>query len=169
MEKAILVNKTHFRIKEVNYSNLKKYYNNIILEYTDEIDNKYFRRSLFELSRLDFNIGIILSLSNIELKSFINDIKGFDIKLGIWIYGSNKISYFNQLSKDYHDNFITGVVSNPYISNIPRWGDKGDIETTKFVYLDFIDGPISELEIHTDYKTIYEENNLKPIPSTYNM
>ena len=57
MKSAFLLEKKHFEVEEVNFFNLKIYSKNVILEYTDT-DNDYFRRSLFEMVRMRFNIGI---------------------------------------------------------------------------------------------------------------
>ena len=58
--KAYIIQSTHFTTEEMNFEQLKEYTDNVILEYKND-DNKHFRRSLFELDRLKFNIGILLT------------------------------------------------------------------------------------------------------------
>lgn len=174
MEKAFLISKNHFDVEEVNYKQLKKFTNNIILEHINDSgsDLFYFKRSLFELSRLDYNIGILLNTNNILsekqlIKNLLWNIKGFKINLGIWIKGDFKTSIYDTLRTEFKNNFIVGLVDNNKNTDIPRWGVDGDIEEINSITLDFIRHPITELYLNTDYKTIYDENKLIPIPSTY--
>ena len=174
MEKAYLISKNHFDVQEVNYQQLKDYTNNIILEHVNVSGSEYFyfKRSLFELDRLDFNVGILLDSSNILsedqiINNLLWNIKGFDIKLGIWIKGPLKESIYDKLHKEFSNNFIVGMVSENDKISSPRWGTMGDIEELENISLDFIKDPITEIALNVDYKTIYEKNNLKPIPSTY--
>lgn len=169
---AYLIKKEHFDVEEVNYPELKKYTNNIILEHINQSgsDLYYFKRSLYELRRLDYNIGILLNTDNILsqkqlIKNLIWNLKGFKINLGIWITGVLKESVYNELKDEFSNNFILGLVSEEYTSNfIPRWGNKGDIEELESIKINFIRKPILKLSLNTDYKTIYEENDLKYIP-----
>lgn len=174
MEKALLINKNHFDVREVNFKQLKDYTNNIILEHVNNSGSVYyyFKRSLFTTDLFDYNVGILLNTDNIlSEKQLINNlvwnIKGFDIKLGIWIKGSFKESVYNALRDEFKNNFILGLVDDKNTNNIPRWGIKGDIEENKSINIDFIENPVTELILNTDYKKIYEENKLTPIPSSY--
>ena len=89
MERAYLITKDHFKVEEVNFTQLKETIDNIILEYRFDSNLEYFKRSLFEMDRLGYNIGILVKSSNIStdslLSTFISHIKGFEIKLGVWI------------------------------------------------------------------------------------
>lgn len=175
MKKAYLIEKKHFKYEEVNFKNLSSMTNNVILEYVYEKDNKYFKRSLFELDRLGFNIGILVRISRYEdrdvyLKDLIDKIKGFNIKLGVWIdltYPGDYKDYYESLIKNFNNNFITGI-KGEYQDNliIPKWGYNKDIEEIESIKLDFIKDDITVLRLNTNYKEIYDENNLHPIPST---
>lgn len=174
MEKAFLITKNHFDVEEVNYKQLKDFTNNIILEHINDSgsDLFYFKRSLFELDRLNYNVGILLNTDNILseeqlIKNLLWNIKGFKINLGIWIKGEFKTSIYDVLRTKFINNFIVGLVNNSDTNNIPRWGINGDIEEVSTTIIDFIRYPIKELYLNTDYKTIYDENKLKPIPSNY--
>ena len=160
MEKAFLISKIHFDVEEVNYPQLKEYTNNVILEHVNESgsDLFYFKRSLLELNRLNYNIGILLNTDDILstdqlIKNLVWNMKGFKINLGIWVKGSLKETVADILRKEFKNNFIVGIVTDEDTDNIPRWGINGDIEEINNISL--------------DYKTIYEENNLRPIVSTY--
>ena len=174
MEKGFLITKNHFDIEEVNYPQLKKFTNNVILEHINNSGSElfYFKRSLYELDRLGYNIGILLNTDNILseeqlLNNLIWNIRGFKINLGIWIKGTCTEDFYNILKNDYQNNFISGIISDNDYINAPRWGINGDIEEIGSINLDFIRCPIIELSLNTDYRTIYDENKLKPLPSTY--
>lgn len=163
---AYLITKKHFEIEEVNFEELKKYTNNIILQY--EKDFTKFKRALFELDRLGFNIGIY----NHNYYSFIHtlkEIKGFNIKLGIWVeYHDGLVIKDLSTLDEVRKNYIMGLVHNEYnIPEMPKWGIMGDIENSEIIKLDFIKEPIQTLKLNTDFVKIYEENDLKPILSTY--
>ena len=173
-EGAYLISKIHFDVEEVNYPQLKEYTNNVILEHVNESgsDLFYFKRSLLELNRLNYNIGILLDTNNILstkqlIKNLVWNMKGFKINLGIWVKGPLKEPIYDTLKKEFRNNFIVGLVSDEDTNGIPRWGINGDIEECDNISLDFIRHPIRGLSLNTDYKTIYEENNLRPIVSTY--
>lgn len=152
-----LINKDHFKIEEIDFEKLKSYTNNVILEYNQ--DFTFFKRALFELDRLGFNIGIKTSSL-----LFFDLIKGFNIKLGIWIEDNESSESFKYLRK-FKDNFIVGYISDEiYRSISPRWGTMGDIENAEIIKLDFIREPIQQLIINTDYVKIYDENHLRSIP-----
>ena len=94
-------------------------------------------------------------------------IAGFNIKLGIWFkYRANvNIEELSVFNKTY---FITGFESEIFdILKYPRWGARGDIEYYEKIKLDFIREPIETLKLNTDFVKIYEENDLKPVLSTY--
>lgn len=160
---AYMVSKEIFKPNnEIDLKKLKEYTNNIIAVYNS--DFKDFRRLLFLLDSLDFNIGIhINELNTIDITDFIYNIKGFDIKLGVWC---SNIETYNLLTI-YKDNFIVGLIGINNDSQIPRFGPFGDIEVSKLNHFDFSSKSIQELKINTDYIKIYNENKLKPIPSTY--
>lgn len=160
---AYLITGKHFEVEEVDFEQLKKYTNNVILQY--EKDFTKFRRALFELDRLGFNIGIYSSeYTGLFLLPLI---AGFNIKLGIWFkyavsINIEELSVFNKIY------FITGLVSEIFdIPKYPRWGTHGDIEYYEKIKLDFIREPIKTLKLNTDFVKIYDENNLKPVLSTY--
>lgn len=168
MNMAYLIQKKHFNIQEVNFSKLKKDTNNIILEYT-YLDNKYFRRSLFELDRLGFNIGIYIPKmpkGSSIMSDLINNLKGFKINLGIWIDSYNGVNLFNKLDIFNKKYFIIGVIpTNDSIdlNRYPVWKNNGDIEDIDTVAID--NELISVLRLNTDYATIYNENKFRNIPS----
>lgn len=158
---AYLITKEHFEVEEVNFELLKSYTNNVILQY--EKDFTKFRRALFELDRLDFNIGIHTE----DITSILPIIAGIKIKLGVWIdyeYFGSDLKYINEFRNIY---FITGIRFNLDLdSQMPRWGTMGDIENSEIIKLDFIRKPILSLKLNTDFVKIYNENNLKPVLST---
>lgn len=159
---AFMITKEIFKPNnEIDLKKIKEYTNNIILVY--EKDFKDFRRVLFLLDSLNYNIGIHINESNIDVKELLYLIRGFNIKLGIW---TSNIEEYNLLSI-YKENFIVGIIRIERDSQIPRFGPFGDIEVSKLRKLDFISNPIQELKINTDYSKIYDENKLKPIPSTF--
>ena len=172
MDKAYLITKNNFAVEEVNFPLLRTKTNNIILEYIDELNTTYFKRSLFELYRLGFNVGILLKLSRKNdtkdyLIKFLNQIKGFKINLGVWVHieKQNDYIYYDILDKYFFNNFITGV-RDMYTNNsdmIPRWGANKDIEIINFE--EILRDKIPVLSLNTDYKTIYDENKLYPIPT----
>lgn len=175
MKEAFLITKNHFDIQEVNYVQLKEYTDSIFLEHVNQSgsDLYYFKRSLYELDRLNYNIGIVLDTNNILsekqlIKNLIWNIRGFKINLGIWIKGPLKESIYNNLKTEFSHNFILGLVEDETTDEyIPRWGDMGDVEEVEPIKLDFIKDDIIKVSLNTDFKTIYEENNLIPIRSTY--
>ena len=99
---------------------------------------------------------------------FINDIKGFDIKLGVWIENSdNGLELFNRLLP-YKHNFILGTRGEFKTKEYtPTWRTNGDIEDKEYVNLDFLREPILRLGIYSDYVSIYDENKFAPILSTH--
>lgn len=181
MDKALLVRKDNFKIQEVDFSKLKEFTNNIILEYTyNSENNKYFRRSLFELDRLGFNIGILCNNIHyvslyLYLKDVIDSIKGFKINLGVWVelYDDEDYNYlYKPLSEKFNNNFITGIIDSTYSDykelSVPKWGKNCDIEPDG-LGVQVNNEYINILSLSTDYKTIYDENNLKPIRSDLNV
>lgn len=154
---------------EVDFNKLSKETSNFIIDYNVS-NNKYFKRTLFELDRLKLNTGILIVFDDKNeftndtiLKYLINDIRGFKINLGIWVDYTNieNLELYNLL-ENYQEYFITGIrdINNKCtISNsVPLWSNNGDIieqDNTK------------EITLISDYKTIYEENKMKPIPSNY--
>lgn len=174
MKKAFLISKNHFDIQEVNYPQLQEFTNNVFLEHVNQSgsDLYYFKRSLYELDRLNYNIGIVLDTTNILsedqiINNLIWNIRGFKINLGVWIKGPLKESIYEKLKVEFSYNFILGLISDDDNITSPRWGIMGDIETLNPIKLDFIKDEIIEVSLNTDYKTIYEENGLSPIRSTY--
>ena len=131
-----------------------------------DIDYKSFKRALFELDRLDYNIGIYIPN---EVTNLFNNIKGFKIKLGVWLNEDKYRHLQNELNS--YKSFITGIISEDNFRSLqmPRWGTMGDIENSELIKLDFIREPIQQLIINTDFVKIYDENELKPIPSFYNV
>lgn len=172
MEHAYVITKNHFIPDEVNYPQLKEITDNVILEYDCTTDLKYFIRSLFEMDRLNFNIGIRLKSSNIAsdylINEFIKNIRGFKINLGVWIQEDNinNIKNIRDKFKLYKDNFIIGFISD-FQLDCYRWGEMGDIETYAVERVSFIQNMIRLVVLNTDFKTIYEENKLHPILSNY--
>lgn len=169
MEKAYVLQNKNFYPQEVDFKKLRSVINNIFLIFEiDNLDNnKYFKRSIFELYRLNFNIGIYLSNYNeniVSVKELIKNIRGFDIKLGVWT--NDSVLYYKLL--EFKNNFIIGIKDEYNQTQIiPRWEDNGDIENISLnTKLDFISDYLYEISLNNDFKTIYEENNLKPIPST---
>lgn len=160
---AFMISKENFKHdNEIDLKKLKDYTNNIIVVYDNNF--KDFRRLLFLLDSLDFNIGIHINEFNLlNITDFIYNIKGFNIKLGVWC---PTIETYNLLTK-YKNNFIIGLIGISNDSQIPRFGPFGDIEISKLTNFDFISKPIQELKINTDYVKIYNENKLTPILSTY--
>lgn len=154
------IQEDHFRIEEVNFEQLKQYTNNVIIEYTPYFKN--FRRALFELDRLGFNIGIYAN----KYKDVFFNSRGFNIKLGIYL---REEDYRYNYTKFQGYKYIIGIVSedNSIAYNCPRWGHMGDIENLNMIELDFIRGPIQTLKLNTDFIKIYNENNLFPISSTF--
>ena len=181
IEKAYLIKAQHFKIQEFNFEQLKEYTDNVILEY---FDNKYFKRALFEMDRLGYNIGILIPhIEDIDYKDILLDllqnIRGFNINLGVWVdYKDNETTYniFNTLHEKFSKNFIVGLRNCPLLEDkentfitefldYPYWGPKGDIENNSIIMPDFTHFSINTVLLNTDYKTIYEENNLEPIKS----
>lgn len=176
MKQAYLIEKKHFRVEEVNFSKLRCVTNNIILEYVYDEDNKYFTRSLFELSRLGFNIGILAryskdKLCRMYLWDLITKLRGFNIKLGVWIDAedSNDCIYlYNELQKKFSNNFIIGIKHDDLTDvSLPRWNHNGDIDISGTTTFDDMRDFVTILNLNTDYKTIYDENELCPISSTF--
>lgn len=186
-EKAYILKKIHFDIQEVNFEQLKEHTNNIILEYS--FNDPYFKRALFEMDRLNYNIGILITdvdqteYTSSMLLDLLYNISGFNINLGVWInYKDNDKTYdvFNTLQTKFSTNFITGLVNCPLLENkeqnnfviefldYPSWCTKGDIENYSIIMLDFIYYSINVVSLNTDYKTIYKENNLTPIKRNIN-
>ena len=99
IDKAYVIQKKHFKIESVDFVQLKGYTDNVILEYNYG-DTSYFKRSLFELDRLNYNIGILVN-DNTEidmpmlLKDLLENIRGFNINIGVWlnISDTNRLSY----------------------------------------------------------------------------
>lgn len=171
IDKAYVIQKKHFKIEPIDFVQLKGYTDNVILEYNYD-DTSYFKRSLFELDRLNYNIGILVNDNteidiSILLKDLLENIRGFNINIGVWlnISDTNRLSYvYAILDYSLSDNFITGIkgsVSDEY----PMWKENGDIEDYTHIMLDFIHQSIKTVKLNTDYKTIYKENNLKPLKS----
>lgn len=168
MEIAFIINKKHFAVEEVDFEKLSKYTNNFIIEY-DYNDNSYFRRSLFELDRLGLNIGISIDLPNIDyniLNDLLNNIKGFNINIGVWYTPIDEYNNIYGKLNEFVFNFIYGIKSNTNLP-IPVWKENGDIEDGDVIVIDGMKEPINTVYLNTDYKSIYKENNFKPIPSTY--
>lgn len=173
MEVAYFLEEKHFMVEEVNFKLLKEHTNNVILEYKP--NNKYFKRALFEMDRLGFNIGIYVPYSIDYVLNFyvvtqlaISDTRGFNIKLGLWIDDSmeyNTMRIANILKSTYSNNFIVGI-RNSNVYNY-TWSYYGDIQDNNDITLDFIREPIRTLKLYTDFVRIYDENNLKPVPSNY--
>lgn len=174
-DKAYVIQKHHFDIEEVNFEQLKNCTDNVILEYL-YTDVLYFKRALFELDKLKFNIGILLndntSIDSKELlKDLLNSIRGFNINIGVWlnINDTDKLcEIYSILKESLSDNFITGIkgnYNNILNNDYPVWKDNGDIEDSSYIMLDFIHQSIKTVNLNTDYKYIYKENNLKPIKS----
>lgn len=158
---AYLITKEHFEVEEVNFELLKSHTNNVILEYKHNFTK--FRRALFELDRLGFNIGIY----NIDStdKDLILYITGFNIKLGIW-FTYRSIPYNQNIFNFNKIYFIIGIREDFNFYDFPKWGIMGDIEYSEIIKLDFIREPIQTLKLNTDFVKIYNENDLKPILST---
>lgn len=176
METACIITKNHFQFEEVDFKQLSSYCDNFIIEYNYK-NNSYFKRSLFQLDKLEANIGILVNINdydNIEdiYNDLINNIKGFNINLGVWIDFKARIKDFvlyNDLKK-FNNNFITGFKNTKYkIIELegPIWKENGDIDTGEYISFDFIRSEIPTAILYSDYKSIYKENNLKPIPSNY--
>lgn len=179
-EKAYVIKSEHFKIQEMDFEQLKEYTDNVILEYSDM---DYFKRSLFEMDRLGYNIGILYTVSQSnDLEKLLNAIRGFNINLGVWVdFKNDEISYnaFITLREKFNKNFITGIRLCPllldkdfsFIENIkdyPKWGpsdSKCDIESDTIIMPYFSHFSINTIRLNTNYKKIYEENNLKPIKS----
>lgn len=172
---AFIIQENHFKTQDVDFEQIRNNYtNNIILEY-DYNNTEHFKRSLFELDRLKFNIGILFIHNNdfnntiidTILTDLLNNIKGFKVNLGIWIQSDDKVILkyiYDILNTNYSNNFITGVKGDSD-KFIPLWKKKGDIEDNSIILTDFMPKSIKTVRINTDYKTIYEENNLSPIKS----
>ena len=125
-EIAYLITNDHFKVEEVDFEKLKSYTNNIILKY--DVNSHSFRRALFELDRLDFNIGIYADI----LTGLDHEIKGFKIKLGLWLNEDIFCRMYHELNDK--RNFITGVVTeDDFFTTYPRWGIMGDIENSKII------------------------------------
>ena len=161
---AYMISKEVFKPNnEIDLKKLREYTNNIIVVYKK--DFKEFKRLLFLLDSLDYNIGIHINDFDLDINDLISKIKGFDIKLCIWV---PKIEQYNLLS-EYKDNFITGIISLDKDSQLPRFGPSGDVEVSSLYCYDFMSKPVQKLKLNTDYVKIYNENKLKPIPSTFNI
>lgn len=171
-EIAYLIQPDHFKIEEVNFKLLHEYTNNIILEYNNTVAFLYFKRALCELDRLDFNIGILINDTSIEkinievlLTDLLNKISGINISLGLWIqsYSSEReYKLYNFLNSNFSYNFITGIKNTSKYNNF-YWNTMGDIEDNSIIMLDFIHMPIKTIKLNTNLKTIYIENNMKPL------
>lgn len=150
--------------EEISLIELKEYTDNVIVLYNEDFNK--FRNLLYALDTLKFNIGVAVDICiyNLDIYDFIDNIKGFNIKLGVWVPYNHQ---YQLLSNKYKRNFIIGEINNKTDSQIPRLGTSGDIELGESKYIDSINKEIQELKINTDFVTIYNENNLKPIPSTY--
>lgn len=160
---AYLITSKMFKDEEVNFEQLREYTNNVILVYTDEFTK--FNRALHELKRLNFNIGIYIHRTE-NLNLFMYYIRGFKINLGIWL--DEKPFYEHKEYLDtFKDNFISGLRTEKDSTNYYWSPMHGDISHWSFVDLDFVRGEILELALNTDFAKIYEENGLKPIPSTF--
>lgn len=163
---------------EINFLELSKNTNNFIISYHYN-DITYFRRALFELDRINSNIGILIELDSnckdidaIE-KDFINSIKGFNINLGVWIDYKDDLSLalYNKLNDTYDNNFVTGMryFGNKLSNYSPIWEYNGDISESNISTISSESKKkYKQVFLINDYKTIYNENNLKPIPSNYN-
>lgn len=173
--KAYIIQSTHFTTEEMNFEQLKEYTDNVILEYKND-DNKHFRRSLFELDRLKFNIGILLTDNTdtdikLILKSLLESIRGFNINIGVWLNISNMVKLIDAyriLETSLSSNFITGIkgnYKNLLNDNYPVWKENGDIEDFTRIMVHFAHQTITTVKMNTDYKTIYKENKLKPLKS----
>lgn len=176
MEQAFNILKSDFLNGDVDFKSLSKFNNNFIIDYHYG-DTSYFKRALFELDKLNLNIGVHIKLDpdfplDLLLENFINNIKGFKINLGVWIdfIDDSKIpELFNKLS-EYKKYFIIGCkmfYNDMKPENGPIWYINGDIESLGVIYYSEYHKFYSMVNLNTDYKTIYNENNLVKIPSTY--
>ena len=75
---------------------------------------------------------------------------------------------YDILNINYSNNFITGIKGDSD-KFIPLWKKKGDIEDYSIILTDFMPKSIKTVKLNTNYKTIYEENNLIPIKSNENL
>ncbi len=173
-EIAYLITSDHFKIEEVDFEKLKSYTNNIILKYN--VNFHSFRRELFELDRLNLNIGVLIESYDCSLeeliKDFVNAIKGFNINIGVWIdySGDRELELYNILTEKFSDNFIVGLryFGNKLSNYSPIWEYNGDIADSNIKILnDISKKKYKVVFLINDYKTIYKENNMKPIISTY--
>ena len=160
---------------EINFLELSKISNNFIISYHYN-DTKYFRRALFELDRLNLNIGVLIESYDCSLeeliKDLINAIKGFNINIGVWIdySGDRELELYNILTEKFSDNFIVGLryFGNKLSNYSPIWEYNGDISDSNIKILnDTSKKKYKVVFLINDYKTIYKENNMKPIISTY--
>ena len=156
----MITKENYNNIKQINFKELRKKTDSIIVVY--EYSFKEFRRVLFLLDSLNFNIGIYINEQELDLSKFISNIKGFNIKLGVWI--NNYMQ--NDLLIEYRmNNFITGIISEDESCMLYRFGYHGDIEIIDTYK--FYNNSLWKLKINTDLSKIYDELKLKPIDSTY--
>lgn len=163
---AYVLDHIHFIPEEVNFINLKEYSDNVILSYDldNANNNTHFKRAIAELDRLNFNIGIMILLSeNNNIDELIQDIKGYKINLGVW---TNDMNIFGNLLS-FKDNFITGIIVDYDGFKCPRLGHNGDLDFSEFKKFSFIKESVLTIKINNDFKIIYDKNRLIPIPSTY--
>lgn len=178
MEKAYhLTRKDLTENIEINFEELSKLTDNFIISYHYN-DTKYFKRTLFELDRLNLNIGVLIvidsdnySIENV-LKEFIDSIKGFNINLGVWVdySGEKDLELYNKLNELFSDNFITGLryFDNKLSNYSPIWEYNGDIAESGIT--SFNKTSLKKYKmvfLINNYKDIYKENDLKPVPSNY--
>lgn len=179
---AYILNYKHFYPNEIDLNLLKGYTDNAILEYGYNNSTLYFKRALFELDRLNFNIGILLKdNSDIEYTSIIKDLlenlKGFNINIGIWleIHNIEKLNIVYKILNKLSDHYIIGIRGDyeqsqlPIINQSPIWTDNGDIEDNYSLLLNFTQHFMYIVKLNTDYITIHKENNLQPIKSNENI
>lgn len=171
-EIAYVINPIHFKVQEFNFALVKDYTNNIILEYEIGSPVDYYKRSIFELSRLGFNFGILIidniephDIKQTEIELLLDNIRNFNVYLGVWISSKNldnQNNIYDYLSFYYNKNFIIGIKDSD-IDNVYKWGPNGDIEDRSLIMLDFVNSPIQTIKLNTDIKTIYIENNMEPL------
>lgn len=167
MNIGYLITKDHFKVKEVDFESLVKIQgvHNVFLEYNN--DFKHFKRALYELNRLDINIGIKFIGTELDLIHMIYHIKGIDICLGIWFENDQLRNYFKNAILERQ---ITGIISdNENVDFVPRWGINGDIENIEMTPIIYTEEPVMLLKLNTGFDVVYKINNLKPIPSTYDV
>ena len=162
MTTGYLLENKHYE-QDIDFKLLKDHTDNIILEY-DKNNTDTFRRFLFGLDQYEFNIGV---LSNPEdIQSLLKAIAGFKINLGVWISSDFSKDIIDSLDP-YRDNFIFGFETDEELTSYPYWGPHGDIESKTVTMLPELHKTVIGIDINSDYKTIYEENNLKPIKSNF--